>query len=187
MFSEIELSSFNCTVDSALIALRDCSGFNSSPDRISFTLLNEIASKICRPNTVICQQSFNAGKFPTIYKHAIIVLLYRRKENRNLACGCRSISLCSCIGKMFEKIYNAQLTEYLYNNDLQHVSQHNFCPYHLTRTNLLVTDKAVTDTCIAGHVYDVISFDFQKAFDKMPHSSIVKTLKRFEVYERTLF
>lgn len=129
------------------------------------------------PLTVICQQFFNAGKFPTIYKHAVIVPLYRGKGNRNLALasGYRPISLCSCIRKIFEKIANTQITEYLYNNDLLHASQHGFRPRRSTLTNLLVTDKAIADICMAGHAYDVISFDFRKAFYKAPHSRIVES------------
>ena len=39
---------------------------------------------------------------------------------------------------------------------------------------------------MAEHTYNVIFFDFRKAFNKTPHSRTAKALKRFGLNERTL-
>ena len=56
---------FNCNEQMVAEAMHNCSDSNSSPDGIRFCLLKRISRHVVRPLNIICQQSFNAGVFPS--------------------------------------------------------------------------------------------------------------------------
>jgi hypothetical protein len=57
---------------------------------------------------------------------------------------------------------------FLHGNKLLHTAQHGFTAGRSTLTNLLQFDAYIADCVAAGHPYDVITFDFCKAFEKVP-------------------
>ena len=50
--------------------------------------------------------------------------------------------------------------------------QHGFTVGRSTLTNLLNCDAAIADIMLAGHSYDLLLFEFMKAFDKVLHSEV---------------
>jgi hypothetical protein len=175
--SASQLALLNCTESAVADALRDCSNSCCCPDYISFKTLKSVAGLIIKPMSIIIQQSFHEGIFPKIWKHAVVIPLYKGRGSRSDVGSYRPISLCSCLGKIAEKIVHKQLTAYLISNELLNKGQHGFTKGKSTLTNLLIFDKYIMDCQLAGHSYDVISFDFKKAFEKAPHSMVVQELK----------
>ena len=43
-------------------------------------------------------------------------------------------------------------------------------------TNTLACDATIADIMLAGHAYDLLSFDFKAAFDKVPHRFVIDAL-----------
>ena len=95
---------FNCTETAVMEALTSCPNSYSSPDGISFKLLKLIAQFIFRPLNIVFQHSLLQGIFPHIWKHAIISPLYRGYGDPSIPASYRPISLCTCLGKLLEKI-----------------------------------------------------------------------------------
>ena len=89
-------------------AMHYCTNSNNSPDGISFCLLKRISRHVVRPLNIVNKQSFNAGVFPSRWKHAVIVPLYKEKGDRSFSSSYRPISLCSCSGKIMEKLVHCQ-------------------------------------------------------------------------------
>ena len=89
-------------------AMHNCSNSNNSPDGINFCLLKRISRHVVRPPNIVCQLPFNAGVFPSRWKHAVIVPLYKGKGDRSFSSSYRPISLCSCFGKIMEKLVHSQ-------------------------------------------------------------------------------
>ena len=164
---------FNCSEGAVLEALKACSNSSSSPDGISYRLLKYIAGSILRPLNIVFQHALNDGIFPRVWKHAIVVPLYKGRGDRSAASSYRPISMCSCIGKLLEKIVHVQLISFLNTHGNLHPAQHGFTAGKSTVTNLLQFDTCIADYLDAGHAYDVIMFDFCKAFDKAPHQCVV--------------
>ena len=102
------LFELNCNATTVIEALRDCSNSNSSPDGIGFKLLKHIAKFIVFPFTVIFQHAFHDGIFPSCWKHTIVIPFYKGRGDRNLPNSYRPINLCSMLGKILEKVVNAQ-------------------------------------------------------------------------------
>ena len=103
----------NCTKTNIMAALKSCGSSNSSLDGVSLRLLKEVAKNIIRPIFIVCQQSFFTGTFPVVFKHAVVVPIYKGRGDRASVESYRSLSLCSCLGKVLEKIACLQLTSFL--------------------------------------------------------------------------
>ena len=171
----------NCTETDIMAALKSCGSSNSSPDGVSFRLLKEVAKNIIRPLLIVCQQSFCTDTFPAVFKHAVVVPIYKGRGDRASVESYRPVSLCSCLGKVLEKIACLQLTSFLAEKNLLHKAQHGFVAGRSTLTNLLTADCQMSSFIAANHPFDIISFDVKKAFGKMPHDRVIESLGSKEV------
>ena len=177
---------FNCNEQMVAEAMHNCFNSNSSPDGVSFCFLKRISRHVVRPLNIVCQQSFNAGVFPSRWKHAVIVPLYKGKGDRSFSSSYRPISLFSCLGKIMEKLVRSKFFAYLKTNDLLLPEQHGFIPGRSTLSNLLSCDTVIANLVAGGHCCDIISFDFLKAFDKAPHSHVIRELAALGIGGKTL-
>ena len=85
-----------------------------------------------------------------------------------------------------EKLVHSQFFAYLKTNDLLLPEQHGFMPGRSTLSNLLSYDAVIADLVAGGHCYDIISFDFLKAFDKAPHLHVIRELSALGIGRKTL-
>ena len=171
--------SFKPTCNERIIleTLNACSNSDSSPDGISYRVLKSISQYISHPLTIIFRLSISTGVFPKVWKHAVVLPLYKGKGDRTVATSYRPISLCSCIiGKLLEKIMQTQLMDYLERNNKLCKHQHGFSRGRLTVTNTLACAATIAEVMLARHAYDQLSFDFKAAFDKVPHRYVIKAL-----------
>jgi hypothetical protein len=68
---------------------------------------------IMLPLLVIFQQTLSQGKFPSSWKKAKFVPVYKGKGERSLPFANRPISLCSCVGKLLENVVVEQLVKHI--------------------------------------------------------------------------
>ena len=149
----------------------------SVPGGFSMAMIKQLFHCICYPLIVICQQLLFNGKFPAVWKLAHIVPIYKNKGERSEPRAYRPISLCSCFGKIIERIVNKQLTKHLHDHFPLHNAQHGFLIGQSTTTNLAACDALIADCISLRHPYDVITIDLQKTFDKVPHDSVIDALR----------
>ena len=164
------LSLLNSTEFLVMEALKSCNNSLSSHDGISFKLL------IIRSLNIIYQKSLNQGIFPRIWKHAVVIPLYKGRDGRSCVSSYRPVSLCSCLGKVTEKIVHTQLLSFLHGNELLYCGQHYFTPGKSTLTNMLTIDACIANCQLLKHPCDIMSFDFKKAFEKVPHQKVISEL-----------
>ena len=108
------------------------------------------------------------------------------KGERSFLSSYRPISLCSCLGKIVEKLVHSQFFAYLKINDLLLPEQHGFMPGRSTLSNLLSCDAVIADLVAGCRCYDIISFDFLKAFDNAPYSHVIRELAALGIGGKTL-
>ena len=98
----LDESSFKpyCTELKVAEALHNCSPSNASHDGIFYKVLKAIAPCILTTLNIIFQQSLCKGKFPTQWKHAIVMPL--SKDVATILN--RPISLYLCLGKLPESV-----------------------------------------------------------------------------------
>ena len=89
----------------------------------------------------------------------------------------RPVSLTSIPCKLLETIIRSRIVQYLEQNNLLSPSQHGFISKRSCLSNLLVALEAITKAIDEGNVVDMIYFDYQKAFDTVPHRRLKVRLK----------
>ena len=95
---------FNSTKQDIIEALNSSANTAAGPDSIAFSMIKKIASHIVYLLIIIFQHSLAQGIFPLLWKRAYIIPSYKRKGDRTVATSYRPISLCSCLGKLIDRI-----------------------------------------------------------------------------------
>ena len=106
------------------------------------------------------------GCFPSCWKEAVIVPIYKGSGPKDIIASHRPISLCSTLGKTLERIINNQLTTLVYEHGALNSAQHGFQRNRFTVTNLIDTENHLRTAVNSREPLDNISFDFSRAFKK---------------------
>jgi hypothetical protein len=90
----------------------------------------------------------------------------------------RPVRLFSCIGKILETIVTSQLRHLgsHVSHHLLHPAQHGFTSGKSALKNVPSANACIATLDFANHVFDVIYFDFGKAFDKAPRLAVLRAL-----------
>ena len=84
----------------------------------------------------------------------------------------------SLLKKLLEKIIKQQLEQQINNIRPLSSSQHGFQICRSTLSNLLTSDSFLTDLINKNQPFDIISFDFKRAFNKVLHTCSYRSIKR---------
>ena len=113
----------------------------SSSRSITGRLLRQLSPVMALPLSITLQQSFMQGCFPSSWKKAVIVPIYKGSGPKDNAASYRPISLCSTIGKTLEIILNKQLTMLVHEHGTLNSAQHGFQRYRSTAADLIATEN----------------------------------------------
>ncbi len=120
--------------------------------------------------TCITNTSVVTGTFPSAWKHALVVPLFKGGDTDSVN-NYRAISFLPTVSKTLESIVADQLINYLESNKLLSISQHGFRPKLSTESALTI----ITDNIYSNMDRKCISLltlcDLSKAFDSVCHSS----------------
>ena len=92
---------------------RKSPGIDGIPNKV----LKMSAEFIISPLTYIINQSLCKGVFPECLKTAKVIPLFK-KGDESLCSNYRPISLLSCFHKLFEKVMQSKLLEFLNDNNI---------------------------------------------------------------------
>ena len=116
------------------------------PDAIHPLLLEECATVLAEPLSMIFQQSFEARTLPADWKTANIVPIFKKGDRTDRA-NYHPVSLTSVPCKIMESIIKEKLTKLLDSHQLLCKEQHGFSRVRSCLTNLLETlDETVYST-----------------------------------------
>lgn len=136
----------------------------SGPDEISPLILKNCAKALCKPLTLLFNRSLETGVYPTKFKSAYILPIFK-SGLRNQIINYRGVSSSPTIGKFFDYLVTTELTkqtrQYLSNS---------------TATNLLNFSNFVINSMEKGCQVDTLYTDFQKAFDRVLLSILIPKL-----------
>ncbi|CAB0033508.1 unnamed protein product [Trichogramma brassicae] len=90
------------------------------------------------------------------------------------------------MSKILERVIHTQLITYLINHDLLSPNQHGFQPSHSTHTAILDITECVRSAVDERMVSVLVSFDFSKAFDTIPHRRLLVRLREIGCDDLTI-
>ena len=149
-------------------------------DQISSDLLNRINEYIHKPLTLIVNQSLSSGIFPNKLKIAKVIPIFK-KDDAHLLNNYRPISLLPTISKVFEKVVQEQLTEFLNVNKLLYNSQYGFRKAQSTETATLELIDTLLQTLDKKDIPISIFLDLSKAFDTIDHNILYIKLRHYGI------
>ena len=134
-------------------------------------MLKHTASTVCKPLEIIFNCSLQTGRFPHMWKSAIIIALFK-KGIKSDPTNYRPISLLSCVGKVFERV----IFKYIYNSliELIYKYQSGFMHKHFTVHQLI---EIYHNICLALENHKIICSvfcDISKAFDRIWHKGLIE-------------
>jgi len=154
-------------------------------DGIHPLLLKECAGVLAEPMSLLFQQSFDMGMLPDDWKTANIVPIFKKGDHTNRT-NYRPVSLMSVPCKIMESIIKEKLMKFLESNELLCKEQHRFWSGKSCLTNLLEALENWTQALDEGYGLDVVYLDYHKAFDSVPHRSLIEKLKTFGIKGKLL-
>eukprot|EP00923_Selenidium_pygospionis_P056508 GHVN01098597.1.p1 GENE.GHVN01098597.1~~GHVN01098597.1.p1 ORF type:complete len:497 (+),score=18.90 GHVN01098597.1:65-1555(+) len=159
----------------------------SGPDGIPPILLIKLAGTLSTVVGGILNDSFSSGVIPESWRRSDVTPVFKCKGSRLSPNQYRPISLCCALCLVGERFLFDILTRHLEVNGFLNSQQHG-CRWKLsTLTNLLIAfDFALQCRERSPLSILVVLLDFEKAFDKIPHSHLLFKLRRCGVGGKVL-
>lgn len=150
------------------------------PDNMHPKLLKELAEQLGPTIYLLYKRSVETAQLPKMWKMAYVTPIYKNGEKTNPG-NYRPISLTSCLCKLLERIIAEQIVEHMEKNTAMTEFQHGFRKNRSCITQLLESVEMWTDMLEEKTPVDAIYFDFQKAFDKVPHERLKAKLQGYKI------
>ena len=172
---------FNITISGIRKLLHNLNVHKATgPDEISARVLKELGDILAPTLKIIFDYSLYTGTVPKYWKMANVTPLFK-KGDRSQPNNYRPISLTSITSKIFEHILSSNIMKHLEVNNILNHHQHGFRHNHSCETQLvsLIQDLSLNfDNDIQT---DLISMDFAKDFDTVPHCRLLYELQWYGI------
>ena len=144
-------------------------------DNVHPKVLSRCHETLSHPLQLIFSQLLE-GQWPQQWKDANVTPLHKKGPKSEVGNYC-PVSLTSIPCKLLETLISSRIVQSLEQSNLLSSSQHGFISKRSCLSNLLVALEAITKAIDEGNVIDMIYFDYQKAFDTVPHHRLNVRLK----------
>ena len=152
------------------------SGKAPGRDGITNNMIKKLAPAISFPLSRLFNLSFTTGKFPTDWKLAKIVPIYKCKGSKSQASNYRPISQLSCISKLCERLFFNQLYNHI--SPALDPAQSGFRRGDSTALQLTKLIQNIADHRHMGRKVAMCFFDLEKAFDTVWHRALLAKLSK---------
>lgn len=145
-------------------------------NEISTDLLHHVAIPVAVPLSHIFNLSIVNGIFPDAFKLSKIIPIFKSSDMKDMD-NYRGVSITDIFSKIFERIVNTRLTNFLVNNDFFYTHQFGFLKNKSTNHAVLDFINFISDNLNKGNVLLGLFMDVRKCFDCISHSILFKKLE----------
>ncbi|EFP00283.1 hypothetical protein CRE_18793 [Caenorhabditis remanei] len=163
-------------IENSLRKLPPRCGF--SPHLANFLLIKKCATTLALPLSIVFNDSFRTSTVPQSWKKAVVTPVLK-KGNASFPNNYRPISLTDPFSRIFERIICNRI-----KSDFAHklsVHQHGFLAKRSCASSLVQVISNYNIILKTHKTLDVVFFDFQKAFDQVPHNLLLNKLSSFGI------
>ena len=157
----------------------------AGPDRISPSVLKELADVLSQPLTQIYQTAIDTGNVPEQWRTAIVTPIFK-KGDKSKAANYRPVSLTAICCKLCEHLIARAILDHLDTHSLLSDLQHGFRRKRSCESQLTIFIDELTRGVVNGSQIDAVVMDFSKAFDVVPHGSLLVKLRHYGIRGNTL-
>ena len=150
------------------------------PDSTHPRVLKECCDECAKPLCLLFRKSLDERNLPLDWKEANVTTIHK-KGKKTSPKKYHPVSLKGIPCKILENLIKELIQEHLDKHSLNNMKQHGFIKGRSCLTNLLETLDDITTSIDEGIDVDVISLDFSKAFDFVPHRRQLQKLSAFGV------
>ena len=144
-------------------------------DQIDTSTIKLIKKEILPAITHIINLSISTGKFPSAWKKAKVVPLFKKEDPVNPK-NYRPVAIIPILSKVLERVIFNQMIEYLTENRLLHPNHHAFRPHHNTSTAMIQMYDGWIQAVESGQIAGVCMLDMSAAFDLVDHDLLLQKL-----------
>ena len=144
------------------------------------SLLKTASSIIVPILTHLINISLIQGKYPNLLKLANICPIYK-KDDIDKCSNYRPISLLSNIGKIFEKVMYARLSNFLEECEILYEKQFGFRKHYSTNHALVSIVEHIKQNLDNNKFTCGVFVDLEKAFDTVNHEILIKKLEYYGI------
>ena len=128
----------------------------------------------------------NSGRFPTDWNVSLLSMIHKN-GNKNECNNYRGISIGSCLGKVFTKILQSRISNYLEDNELLSDNQAGFRKNYRTTDQIYIL-KTILNKYLHKNKKPVYAcfIDFSKAFDTIWREALLYKLNNIGIAGKRL-
>ena len=142
-------------------------------DQLPTKILKLTALLIYEPLTRLFNKSLASGEYPSLWKHAKVRPVFKRKGAPSEVNNYRPISLLPCLSKIFGRIVFSRIYEYITEFSLLSDRQSGYRPGHNTQLQLTYLTDRLYDSLDKGQDFTTIYLDITRYFDKIWHAGLL--------------
>jgi len=155
-------------------------------DGLAPDILRQCSLRVLSVLAALFTSSLRMGFIPKRWRHSAICLLPKPGKRLTSPADFRPIALCSCVGKMLERLFARRLQRECLRRHILPPEQSAFLPGRDTTEQLVLLAQRAGQAMNAGLTTAVIALDANKAFDSVWHAGLLRTLKerQFSAHSR---
>ena len=175
-FSKLELQS----------CLASLKGSTPGQDRLSYQFYKNLPNEGMEKLIELFNDILISGIIPQQWKIAMVIPICKPEKPKHRVENYRPISLLPCISKIIEKMISKRLMWYLEEQNLISANQYAFRSGKGTTEALLMIDEIICNTLSSGNHISLLSFDSEKAFDRIGIHAVIDQLVQWKVGPRII-